>query len=66
MYREAWRKLENIFAVIFKHSKEKSLAMTNAAKKLVLSEPNFSFSGSEVDEKFQMENGAVFITATIK
>lgn len=66
--RESINRLEHnaTFAVIFKHSKDKSLSMVNAVKKLVLSEPNFSFSGSEVDEKFQMENSAVFITATIK
>ena len=66
--REPISRLEHnaTFAVIFKHSKEKSLFMVNAVKNLVLNEPNFSFSGSEVDEKFQMENSAVFITATIK
>lgn len=66
--REPISRLEHnaTFAVIFKHSKEKSLAMTNAVKKLVLSEPNFSFSGSEVNDKFEMENSAVFITAIIK
>lgn len=55
-----------VFAVIFKHSKENSLAMTKAAKELSLVEPKLSFSGSEVDEKFQMENCAVFITAIVK
>ena len=66
--REPISRLEHnaTFAVIFKHSKDKSISMVNAVKKLVLSEPNFSFSGSEVDEKFQMENSAVFITAIIK
>lgn len=66
--REPINRLEHnaTFAVIFKHSKEKSLSLTNAVKNLVLSEPNFSFSGSEVDEKFNMENSAVFITAIIK
>ena len=66
--REPINRLEHnaTFAVIFKHSKENSLAMTNAAKKLVLDEPNLSFSGSEVDEKFDMQNSAVFITAIIK
>ena len=45
--REPINRLEHnaTFAVIFKHSKENSLAMTNAVKKLVLDEPNLSFSG---------------------
>lgn len=66
--REPINRLEHnaTFAVIFKHSKEKSLDLTNAVKKLVLAEPKLSFSGSEVDEKFSMENSAVFITAIIK
>ncbi len=66
--REPISRLEHnaTFAVIFKHSKENSLAMTNAIKKLVLDEPNLAFSGSEVDEKFDMQNSAVFITAIIK
>ena len=66
--REPINRLEHnaTFAVIFKHSKEKALALTDTVKKLVLSEPNFSFSGSEVNDKFEMENSAVFITAIIK
>ena len=66
--REPISRLEHnaTFAVIFKHTKENSLAMTNAVKKFVIDEPNLSFSGSEVDEKFDMQNSAVFITAIIK
>lgn len=66
--REPINRLEHnaTFAVIFKHTKENSLAMTNAVKKIVLDETNLSFSGSEVDEKFDMQNSAVFITAIIK
>lgn len=66
--REPVSRIEHnaVFAVIFKHSKENSLAMTKAAKELSLVEPKLSFSGSEVDEKFNMENSAVFITATVK
>lgn len=66
--REVVSRVEHnaVFAVIFKHSKENSLAMTNTVKKLVLAEPKLSFAGSEVDEKFNMENSAVFITALVK
>lgn len=55
-----------IFAVIFKHSKAKSLDMITAAKQLSINEPDFMFSGSDVDDKFKLENIAVFITATCK
>ncbi|OCL99521.1 hypothetical protein AAX29_00562 [Aliarcobacter thereius] len=66
--REPLSRLEHqaIFAIIFKHTKENSLLMVEAVKKLSINEPKFIFSGSEVDEKFDMENSAVFITATIK
>ncbi|MFY9088956.1 hypothetical protein [Arcobacter aquimarinus] len=66
--REPVSRLEHnaVFAVIYKHSKENSLAMTTAAKNLSVNEPKLSFSGSEVDDKFHMENCAVFITATVK
>ena len=63
--REPINRLEHnaTFAVIFKHTKENSLSMTNAVFKLSQKEPALEFSGSEVDEKFNMENSAVFITA---
>ena len=66
--REAVSRIEHnaVFAVIFKHSKENALLMVKAAKDLSINEPKISFSGSEVDEKFDMENSAVFITAIIK
>ena len=66
--REPVSRLEHnaVFAVIFKHNKENFLLMTNLAKKLSLDEPKLSFSGAEVDDKFQMVNCAVFITATVK
>ncbi|WP_026804685.1 hypothetical protein [Aliarcobacter lanthieri] len=62
--REPVSRLEHnsIFAVIFKHSKENALKMVQSAKNLSLEEPKITFSGSEVDEKFDMENSAVFIT----
>lgn len=66
--REPITRLEHnaVFAVIFKHSKENSLLMVEAAKKLSIEEPKLLFSGSEVDEKFDMQNSAVFITAIVK
>ena len=66
--REAVSRIEHsaVFAVIFKHSKENALLMVKAAKDLSINEPNISFSGSEVDEKFDMENSAVFITVVCK
>ena len=66
--REPSTRLEHnaVFAVIFKHSKENPLLMVEAAKKLSIEEPKLLFSGSEVDEKFDMQNSAVFITAIIK
>ncbi|OCL85742.1 hypothetical protein AAX26_01809 [Aliarcobacter thereius] len=66
--REPLNRLEHnaSFAIIFKHTKENSLLMVEAVKKLSLNEPKIVFSGSEVDEKFDMENSAVFVTATIK
>lgn len=63
--RESVSRLEHnaIFAVIFKHSKANALLMVQSAKNLSLEEPKITFAGSEVDEKFDMENSAVFITA---
>ena len=55
-----------VFAVIFKHNKEHVRLMVNAAKEISTIEPKLIFSGSEVDEKFDMQNSAVFITAIIK
>jgi hypothetical protein len=40
--------------------------MVDLVKKLSLQEPKMLFAGSEVDEKFNMENSGVFITATCK
>ncbi len=40
--------------------------MVKAVKDLSINEPKISFSGSEVDEKFDMENSAVFITVICK
>lgn len=66
--REPISRLEHnaIFAVIFKHSKENALLMVKAVKNLSTFEPKLVFSGSEIDEKFEMQNNAVFITATVK
>ncbi|HAC70122.1 hypothetical protein Q6A90_05000 [Aliarcobacter skirrowii] len=66
--RESISRLEHTstFAIIFKHTKENALLMVDVAKKLALSEPKLKFDGSEVDEKFNIEHTAVFITATIK
>lgn len=66
--REPLSRIEHnaIFAVIFKHSKENALLMVKAVKDLSINEPKISFSGSEVDEKFDMENSAVFITVICK
>jgi len=54
---------EATFAVIFKHSKENSKLMTKAVVNLSKTEPKLFFSGSEVDEKFDIENCAIFISA---
>lgn len=63
--REPINKIEYsaVFAVIFKYSKETTFEMTNAAIKLAQREPAFDFSGSDVDDKFNLVNGAVFLTA---
>ena len=66
--RESISRLEHnaVFAIIFKHTKENALLMIEAVKKLSTQEPKIVFSGSEIDEKFDMQNNAVFITATVK
>jgi|GEM_PF-4727393 len=66
--RESLSRLEHncVFAVIFKHSKENALAMVQKSKELSTNEPKITFAGSEVDDKFDMENSAVFINAVCK
>ncbi|WP_417327675.1 hypothetical protein [Halarcobacter sp.] len=57
---------EALFAVIFKYDKTKTLEMVKATKNLSISNPDFEFSGSDVDDKYNLENTAVFISAKCK
>ncbi len=57
---------EALFAVIFKYDKENTVDMIKATKELSIENPDFMFSGSDVDDKFLLENTAVFITANCK
>lgn len=66
--REAISRIEHeaTFAVIFQQDKAKVQEMIKSAKSLSVANPDLLFSGSEVDDKFKLENCAVFITATCK
>jgi hypothetical protein len=55
-----------IFAITFKYDDEKIQTVMNAIKKLSFSDPNFEFGGTDVDDKFKMEYGAVLVSASIK
>lgn len=54
------------FAVIFKADEAKELEVIEIIKELSFSNPDFTFSGSDVDDKFDMEFVAILVVATIK